>query len=241
MLYYAIADLHGRYDLLKKAQQRIKEDNFDLSGEDYKVIFLGDYIDRGPQSKEVIEHLMEADVISLKGNHEDMAVTVCSDPSKDHINWWIGNGGDKTLHSYGHPYREYVDQYSPSYMDDEHLKWMANLPLYYETERHVFVHAGIPTEDAPLDRQNTEKMMWMLYNPKDHGGWKGKHVVHGHHQFADGPHEWSDRTDLDTFAWYTGRLVIGVFSSEHPGKAIRYLEVLGDDYAKEEDGQTYSG
>ena len=73
----------------------------------------------------------------------------------------------------------------------------------------------------------------MLYSKDDHGGWKTKHVVHGHHQFADGPHEWSGRTDLDTYAWRTGRLVVGVFDDTQ-GKAIRYLEVLGDDYEKKD-------
>lgn len=234
MRYYAIADLHGRFDLLEKARLKIKEDTYDLPENEFKVITLGDYIDRGPQSKQIIDSLMETQrlfpyMVCLKGNHEDMAVTVCGNPHQDHLIWWMGNGGAQTLHSYGHPQERYEDSYKTSMMDEDHLKWMANLPLYYETEKQVFVHAGIPTDGAPLEKQNTEKMMWMLYGPRDHGGWCDKHVVHGHHQFADGPHEWSHRTDLDTFAWHEGRLVIGVFDDTQ-GKALRYIEVLGDDY-----------
>jgi serine/threonine protein phosphatase 1 len=110
---------------------------------------------------------------------------------------------------------------------------MNNLPYYYETEHHLFVHAGIPQRQMNLPPKNAhryEEMIWMIYDKTEPGWWKEKHVVHGHHQFADGPHEWSGRTDLDTHAWRTGRLVIGVFSSEVPGKAIRYLEVKGDNY-----------
>lgn len=224
MIYYAIADLHGRFDLLKKAWEAIEED---ASKADkitaYTIITLGDYIDRGPQSKEIIDFLIKEEVVSLMGNHEAMAVEVCLNPHYQKNSWWMGNGGDTTLASYGGYYGELGK------MDSAHLKWMGSLPIYYVTPKQVFVHAGIPDSEAQLISQDRERMTWMLYGKDDHGGWQGKHVVHGHHQFADGPHEWSGRTDLDTFAWHTGRLVVGVFDDTQ-GKAIRYIEVLGDDY-----------
>lgn len=247
MRYYAIADIHGRLDLLKKAFETIRLTHD--SDEPYHIITLGDYIDRGPDSKGVLEFLIDEGrgntVISLQGNHEVMAVTVCLNPHYDHRVWWMGNGGDATLESYGHPKKEFHDQYGMSSMDQEHVGWMATLPLYYETPKQIFVHAGIPFSNAPLEKQDKEKMVWMLYGPQDHGGWFGnqnatpritKHIVHGHHQHVDGPHEWSHRTDLDTAAYHTGRLVIGVFDDTQ-GKALRYIEVLGDDY---NDGKTYS-
>lgn len=226
MIYYVIADLHGRYDLFEKALETITQQNDEG---DYTVITLGDYIDRGKRSKEIIVKLMEMEgpnFICLKGNHEDMAVQTIVTPLR--ADWWMGNGGFATIKSYN-PEAFYGEV---SWMLQDHVKWMAALPLYYETEKQVFVHAGIPVRDAPLDKQNEEKLLWMLYGPHDAGYWNDKHVVHGHHQFADGPHEWGGRTDLDTFAWHEGRLVIGVFDDTQ-GKAIRYLEVLGDDYDRQ--------
>lgn len=231
MRYYAIADLHGRYDLLEKAFCQIGKD----ADGPCKIITLGDYIDRGSASKQVIQGLIDArndlssaefpleDIICLKGNHEDMAVQTITQPLLPM--WWMGNGGHETLQSY----KPDCFWGETGAMDRDHVRWMGSLPQYYETEKHVFIHAGVPEEVNDLDAQDPEQQMWMLYRDHDEGGYRGKHVVHGHHQFADGPHEWSGRTDLDTFAWKTGRLVVGVFDdSQH--KALRFIEVLGDDY-----------
>jgi len=238
MIYYAIADLHGRLDLLQKAFTAIAKDNSEVGRNAYTIITLGDYIDRGPQSKEIINYLMEsqADYLSLvclQGNHESMMVETIRTPLSP--DWWLGNGGDTTMRSYGCPVKTSPCigfapiGYDPHVIPQDHVEWIAKLPLYYETEKQVFVHAGVPN-DGPLEKQKAERLQWMLYSKTDVGGWKDKHVVHGHHQFADGPHEWSGRTDLDTYAWRTGRLVVGVFDDTQ-GKAVRYLEVLGDDYA----------
>lgn len=239
MKYYAIGDLHGRFDLLEKSVRKI----YDLEGDNvFQIITLGDYIDRGKNSKGVIEFLMaHPEIIALRGNHEDIAVQSIScqlNPS-----WWMGNGGAATMKSYGQHFigGHYCEGDDVFYnlVDPEHVKWMATLPMYYETEKQVFVHAGIPN-DAPLaeqqydtDVRGTVKFNGMLYGPADHGGWRGKHVVHGHHQFADGPHVWSPgsngggRTNLDTFAWKTGRIVIGVFDDTQ-GPALEFIGVKDD-------------
>lgn len=233
MKYYAIGDLHGRYDLLLKALDAVKAHAGDT---EFKFITLGDYIDRGPQSKEIIETLMKAgdNVICLQGNHEAIAVESIVhelDPS-----WWFGNGGNTTMASYGAPvtFDEHYRQHAYySLVPKEHVSWMALLPLFYEGEKHVFVHAGIPQWDInlpPKKPENLHKMQWMLYHPADHGGWKGKHVVHGHHQFSDGPHVWQPgskgggRTNLDVWAYKTGRSVIGVFDDTQL-TALEFLEV----------------
>lgn len=242
MYYYAIADIHGRFDLLQKAVTLIEED---AAGAEHQTITLGDYIDRGPQSKECIEFLMECsnvNFISLQGNHETMLVETIQTPLDP--GWWMGNGGNATMASYGckvktSPYMGFPPiGYDPHMVTPDHVEWIASLPLYYETPHHVFVHAGIPFPDVPLDKQDRKKMQWMLYSSQDHGWWMNKHIVHGHHQFADGPHEWEGRTDLDCHAYHTGRLVVGVFDDDH-NKAIRYLEVLGDDYSKDRTSGTY--
>lgn len=238
MNYYAIADLHGRLDLLERAFTEITAH---AGSSEYKIITLGDYIDRGPRSMQVIETLRDAQdgsqmgsqLICLQGNHEAMMVESIIKPLMP--NWWVGNGGDTTLSSYGWGGAPYsINSYDV--VPKAHLNWISTLPTYYETEKQVFVHAGIPDDKLPLEKQTKLegyhgeiKMQWMLYNPTDMGGYKGKHVVHGHHQFEDGPHEWKGskrggRTDLDTYAWKTGRLVIGVFDDTQ-GHAKEFIEV----------------
>jgi serine/threonine protein phosphatase 1 len=102
---YAIADLHGRYDLFEKAFNAI----FDQGERDAKIITLGDYIDRGPESCMLIDilriaqRLSNGKMICLKGNHEDIMWQTCRKPLDP--GWWIGNGGGTTLRSYGHPDR----------------------------------------------------------------------------------------------------------------------------------------
>lgn len=241
MRYYAIADLHGRFDLLEKAHNLILDTH--TSDEPYHIITMGDYIDRGPDSRLIIEYLMNESsgntFISLKGNHEDMMVQTIRKPLDP--DWWLGNGGNTTMKSYGSEVK--VSPYygippvgwDPHVVYPSHVDWIANLPYYYETEKQLFVHAGVPQSNMnlpPKHAHHIQDMMWMLYSKDDGRGWKDKHVVHGHHQFADGPHEWQGRTDLDCFAWKTGRLVVGVFDDTQ-GKALRYLEVLGDDYVKD--------
>lgn len=246
MKYYAIGDIHGRLDLLEKVVEKISG----LVGEDdFRIITLGDYIDRGPQSREVIEFLMaHPEIIALQGNHEDIAVQSISCNLKP--DWWMGNGGDKTMKSYGQrfmggSYYYGADVYY-SYVPDEHVKWMASLPLYYETDKQVFVHAGVYDRDAPLTEQQFDtkaggdkNIQWMLYHPSDHGGWRGKHVVHGHHQFTDGPHVWNPgsdglggRTNLDVAAYRMGRIVIGVFD-DSKGPAIEFIEVTDAEPSKD--------
>ncbi len=100
-LTYAIADLHGRFDLLELAVATIVRHS---GGKQSTVVTFGDDVDRGPSSRQVIEHLMgwKSDtlkIVNLKGNHEAMMWEVCNNLAE--LNWWIENGGDQTLKSYG--------------------------------------------------------------------------------------------------------------------------------------------
>lgn len=222
-LTFAVADLHGRYDLLEAAIAAI-EDRAD-SG---TVVFTGDYIDRGFQSRQIIERLMAGPTKPgwtwrrLRGNHEDIMLICCAQPLKVN-SWWIPNGGGRTLISYGHPAQGKLDL---SVIPPEHLEWMASLPRLYVDKHRVFVHAGVDP-DLPLDQQDEHEMGWMLYPAGADGGHADRHVVHGHEQFADGPKFYKHRTDLDTFAWFTGRLVVGVFDDDKAGGPIDLIEVRG--------------
>lgn len=222
MKTYALADLHGRYDLLQEAFAQIAVHAWP---DRYKVVTLGDYVDRGPQSREIIARLMggpdgDYELVCLKGNHEDMMVETLTAPL--HPNWWVGNGGGQTLISYGH---ERAGDYHPEVVPADHIEWLRSLPTIHIDRHRVFVHAGVdPT--IPLDEQTERAKLWMLYPDGADLGHGERHVVHGHHQFADGPVLLNHRTDLDTFAWATGRLAIGVFDDDVAGGPVEIIEAI---------------
>jgi len=222
-LTYAIADLHGRYDLLSEAVTKIVEH----SKRPATIITLGDYVDRGPKSRQVIERLMDwgspdLKLVCLKGNHEDIMWQCCRQPIK--AGWWMDNGGGATLISYGQNYGDIVNV---KVVPEQHLRWIEALPLMHVDRHRVYVHAGIDP-DLPLAEQDPDQLLWKIYKGPDQRGHGTRHVVHGHQQFRDGPVTIEGRTNLDTQAWYTGRLVIGVFDDEVAGGPVSLLEVHGE-------------
>jgi serine/threonine protein phosphatase 1 len=224
---YAIADLHGRIDLLDMALAKIAH-HADLPA---TLITLGDYVDRGPHSRQVIERLMggldeDWRLICLKGNHEDIMWQTCRGIVPD-CDWWLTNGGGATLISYG---LDLGDEADVTVIPGEHLRWIEQLPLMHVDKHRIFVHAGLDPNFA-LDDQDSEEVIWKIYDDCDEGGYGQRHVVHGHHQHATGPILKKNRTNLDTFAWYTGRLVIGVFDDDIPGGPLESLEVRGQSIA----------
>ena len=122
-LVYAVGDIHGRFDLLLKAEEAILEHLGDNEG---LVIFLGDYVDRGPDSSKVVEYLMSK-TICLKGNHEDLMVSALE---SGNYGLWVANGGNATLESYGWD------------IPKSHIEWMKNLPLMVTDGHRIYVHAG---------------------------------------------------------------------------------------------------
>ena len=236
---YAIADLHGRHDLLMAALHAIRDRDFDAGKPGGVIVFMGDYVDRGPESRQIIETLMAGPepvfgdnsgvrFVCLQGNHEDIMLQALADPRL--LSWWVGNGGGQTLLSYGACEGDtIVSAYAT--VPPEHIDWLKVLPLTHVDEHRLFVHAGVdPT--IPLNAQTAKTMQWMLYPDGFADGHGTRHVVHGHHQFEDGPLLFSGRTDLDTFAWATGRLVVGVFDDDAPGGPVDLIEVIGEPDAR---------
>jgi len=125
--------------------------------------------------------------------------------------------------SYGQAQGEEADV---KVVPDEHLRWIERLPLMHVDEHRIFVHAGVDP-NLSLDEQDSQELIWKIYGDRDEGGHGRRPVVHGHHQHANGPILKKDRTNLDTFAWYTGRLAIGVFDDDTPGGPLQILEIHG--------------
>jgi len=220
-LTYAIPDLHGRVDLLQQALSRIVEHS---QGEAARVVTLGDYVDRGPNSREVIELLMDwpfsrLQLVALKGNHEAMMWQVCNNLAE--MGWWLENGGGATLKSYGEAAQAALRNVIPAH----HLEWIGNLPSVYADANRVFVHAGVDPL-IPLAQQNDQTLLWKRYPKGFSQGHGTRHVVHGHHAHERAPIVSKGKTNLDALAWKTGRLVIGVFCDSSPGGAVEFLEVL---------------
>lgn len=223
-LTYAIPDLHGRLDLLEQAMARILEN---VGNQAARVVTLGDYVDRGPKSRDVIEFLMQwsfpnLQLVALKGNHEAMMWEACNNLIE--ATWWIENGGSETLASYG----EFIPGVSlRSIVPRHHLDWLAELPTFFADSKRVFVHAGLDSR-LPLNQQSERTLLWKRYPKGSNSGHGNRHIVHGHQADERGPIISRGKTNLDTMAWKTGRLVIGVFSGEASGGAIEFLEVLGN-------------
>lgn len=210
---FAIADLHGRFDLMEKALARIEE-SYHTGG---KVVFLGDYVDRGPASKQVLDRLIAGPPkgwkwVTLKGNHEDMMVGCCNGPD---LSWWLGNGGAQTLESYG------------GAIPDEHLEWAKNLPMIHADKHRVFVHAGVEPS-RPLDAQSEAVLLWMRYPQNADIPYPGLHIVHGHTPNKHGPELFPGRTNLDTGAVFYGRLVVAVFDDDKAGGPVSFIEIKAD-------------
>jgi serine/threonine protein phosphatase 1 len=216
-LTYVIPDLHGRFDLLCDALAKVEAH---AAGHHGTIVALGDYVNKGRDSKRVVER-MRAGIFDgwrlfpLKGNHDAMMVEALRNPSK--MRGWMEKGGDATLRSYGG---------DPAAIPQADIAWLDGLPLLHTDPYRIFVHAGLDSELA-LDAQSEHTLLWKRY-PKGYGGGFGdRHVVHGHNSFAAGPELYEGRTNLDTLAWRTGRLVSGVFDDAKPGGPVDFVVAVG--------------
>lgn len=213
-LTYAIGDIHGRLDLLERALDLIRAH---AGTRNFQVVRLGDYVDRGPDSRGVIAFLMrEADrttLTCLKGNHEAMLLEAVEEGE-----WssWLDNGGRETLASYD------------GEVPPEHRQWLRRLPVSARDADRLYVHAGFRPGVALADQEEAA-CFWIRrkFLDADADELPG-HVVHGHTPShidkldMDQPECLPHRTNLDTGACWTGVLAVGVF---RPGQA-QPVEVL---------------
>ena len=217
---YAIGDIHGRFDLLEQLISKIAAHAGDEPSE---LIFLGDYIDRGGQSREVINYLAHSDDLAhfectfLKGNHEATLLQFLEDPSIGPS--WTSFGGFETLLSYG--VRTTTLQKDPELWQETsrqlrevipqgHKDFLRGLELYVQRGDYLFVHAGIDP-DKPFEVQGEAEFLWIrdafLSSRRSHP-WK---VVHGHTP-EPAPHSDRRRIGVDTGAYQTGILTAACIS-----------------------------
>jgi serine/threonine protein phosphatase 1 len=222
-LTFAVADLHGRFDLLLAAEQAIAAR---AGGNAATVVTLGDYVDKGPDSAQLLDRLIRGSHgplqwVHLKGNHDVIMQEALRDPAQ--LPRWMRNSGATTLRSYD-PSSAGVPK--PSIVPADHRAFLERLPSMHVDRHRVFVHAGVDPA-LPLDQQDHATLLWKNYAEGDASGHGARHVVHGHHPFRDGPRLFAGRSNLDTLAWSTGRLVIAVFDDDVAGGPIDLIEVIG--------------
>ena len=207
-LIYAIGDIHGCLNKLDGLLLRCEKH---ADGSPMNFVFLGDYIDRGPQSRGVIDYLIDLQsrlgecVVTLKGNHEAIALAVVDGMSPAEL--WLSQGGTKTLDSYGIT--------EPNELPRAHLDWMRALPLRYDDGRRFFVHAGVNPE-RPLEAQDDDDLLWIREPFLSYRGDYGRLIVHGHTPVSGGMPELRDnRLNLDTAAVFGGPLTAAIFDDTH--------------------------
>jgi serine/threonine protein phosphatase 1 len=211
---YAIGDTHGRADLLEQVFARIDADLRRYPVTRPLQIFLGDYIDRGPKSADVIEQLIRRRkthrVICLKGNHEIYLPEFLRNPAI--LKTWGLYGGLTTLLSYGlkpslNPGEEERAELAKALdrnLPQSHRQFLGALPLSFTCGDFFFVHAGI-RPDEPLSRQRDEDLLWIRDEFLACEDAFEKVVIHGHTPVME-PEVRRNRINIDTGAYATGRL-----------------------------------
>jgi serine/threonine protein phosphatase 1 len=212
---YAVGDIHGRLDLLDRLLDQIRDDSAARPARKTFLIFLGDLIDRGPDSKGVIDRLAAkplpgARAIHLMGNHEEAMLSVLE--GKKGIIWnWLKFGGAECVQSYGLD-PERLSQLSEDEavmrvrmaVPAEHRRFLAGFADTFSFGDYLFVHAGI-RPGLPLEQQQPKDLRWIrepfLNDPGDHG----RIVVHGH-TIVDSIEEYGSRIGIDTGAYRSGVL-----------------------------------
>jgi serine/threonine protein phosphatase 1 len=228
MRIYAVGDVHGRADLLARLAVLIDADLRDGACDDAVTVFLGDYVDRGPESRGVIERLIRKDfptpIVTLRGNHEAVMLQCLDDPAM--IDQWRAIGGVAALGSYGF---DAACEWRRGGTAAIHAAFLANFPQEHrdflertefsvEYGDYFFCHAGV-RPNVPLDRQDATDLMWIRFEFLDFRGGFGKVVVHGHTPHAH-VENLPNRINVDTMAYKSGVLTAVVLE----GAARRFIQ-----------------
>ncbi|GLK71553.1 metallophosphoesterase family protein [Ancylobacter dichloromethanicus] len=223
---YAIGDIHGCLPLLDKLLQKIENDTARSKPDDRRIIFLGDYVDRGADSKGVIDRLITLQAadpryITLAGNHDMEFLAFLDHPSIDGV--FVNSGGNVTARSYGVKLNrsklkteadlEQVHQKLVAAVPSSHVHFLKGLRHAVSFGDYFFCHAGV-RPGTSLDRQDPDDLLWMRAPFLDSLMPLEKVVVHGHTISAK-PEERINRIGIDTGAYRTGRLTALVIDGDH--------------------------
>lgn len=228
-LTYVVADIHGRLDLLDNALDRIKKDR---EAEPATLVFLGDYVDRGPESAGVLHRLSslaikDVSVVCLMGNHERMLLDFLDDPDAK-AERWLRNGGTETLSSFipgrvnpeeGQTRNEALRNAFRAALGDKLETWLRQLPLLWKSGTLGCVHA-ITEPSQPWQAQSDAVLLWGRPSPRLAPRSDGIWVAHGH-TIVEAPTAECGHIALDTGAYRTGALT--VLRSSPAG--IRFLRI----------------
>ncbi|SDU28995.1 serine/threonine protein phosphatase 1 [Verrucomicrobium sp. GAS474] len=219
---YAVGDIHGRLDLLTALLGVIVSHRHTIKGAS-KLIFLGDYIDRGADSKGVVDLMRSGklatdfdEVIILKGNHEWILWEILRN-GKEAESWLYRNGGVATLKSYGLAPEE-RDQFP-----DDHLRFLNGLPLYHSDGVRLFTHAG-PPNDAKIEAIPEKELLRFRGRVQDVDG---RLVVHGHNYVLRKPLVTQNAINIDTAAHETDQLTCAVFLDD--SREATFIATPGDE------------
>lgn len=234
-LGFAVGDIHGRADLLERMLDRLEQET---ASEEAVVVFLGDYVDRGPSSAGVINILLERakagrETHFLKGNHEQAMLAFLEDPLSNRA--WLAHGGLDTLASYGvHPLpgiaaadgvvaaaAERLREALPA----EHLAFLEGLEKFVVLGDYLFVHAGVDCSRR-LEEQEEQDLFWARERFISDKRKFSHFIVHGHTP-VDAPYRDHRRICIDTGAYATGRLTAARFQDDRASALVLNLEEGG--------------
>ena len=213
---YIIGDIHGRNDLLNELLAVISKDSQNSPNIKKSLIYLGDYIDRGPNSKGVIDTILSTQLpnvtpITLMGNHEQSMLGFLNDPEANSD--WLKFGGAETILSYGvsiHPgtiTAKILKETSESLnrvLPDAHRQFLLNLKESYILGDYMFVHAGIDPKRS-IKKQRVQDLLWIRADFIEHSELYEKVIVHGH-TIVSKTELYNNRIAIDTGAYYSGIL-----------------------------------
>ena len=229
---YVIGDIHGRSDLLDRLTAEIVRDLDVHPVASALTVTLGDYVDRGADSRGVLDRLIRnpfpTALVSLKGNHESLMAAFLDDPTV--AGHWRRLGGLETLHSYGVPVaalmmgRDYPQAAAGlrAAVPPSHLAFLGSLRTSMTVGKYFLCHAGV-RPGVPLDRQAEEDLLWIRDEFLSSRADFGKIVVHGHTP-AESPEVLPNRINVDTGAFMTGRLTCAVLEQAR----VRFLSTAPD-------------
>jgi serine/threonine protein phosphatase 1 len=217
---YAIGDVHGCLDRLVALHEMIAEDLAERPSDRATLVHLGDYVDRGNDSAQVVDWLISGppvavdEIVNLMGNHEQMMLAAIADPEPDAASQWLINGGADSLTSWGIgrmvPPAEWASR-----IPRQHLIFLRDLAISHRVGPYMFVHAGI-YPGVPLDKQSRFDMLWIrepfLQSREDHGAV----IVHGHTPKRE-PIVLPNRIAIDTGAVLGGALTCVVLEQDKLG------------------------